>query len=125
MTFFPITTLDNYSTAALRTKTLSKDIITRYLLFGLAGETGEVLEKSKKLLRNKNVDDIFTYLKREEATEDREIFLKELGDVLWYIAVIADEVNSSLEEVANLNINKLASRVTNGTLLEREDSDHE
>ncbi|TFG35954.1 MAG: hypothetical protein E4H47_00025 [Parcubacteria group bacterium] len=72
-----------------------------YPTLGLAGESGEVAEKVKKILRDHGgaIDEE----KKKEIT-------KELGDVLWYLAQIASEIGVPLEEVASLNIEKLRSR---------------
>ncbi|HOX10903.1 MAG TPA: nucleoside triphosphate pyrophosphohydrolase family protein, partial [Candidatus Moranbacteria bacterium] len=76
-----------------------------YPTLGLAGEAGEVAEKIKKVIRDKEgiIDD---------AT--REEIKKELGDVLWYLSQIASELNLSFDEVAEFNIEKLASRMERG-----------
>jgi len=72
-----------------------------YPTLGLVGESGEVAEKIKKILRDKNgiID--------EKTKEEIE---KELGDVLWYLSQIASELNLSLDEIAKSNLKKLASR---------------
>lgn len=72
-----------------------------YPALGLGGETGEVLEKIKKIIRDDN---------QEITDEKRQELKKELGDVFWYLAAIATELNIELEEVINLNIKKLNSR---------------
>ena len=72
-----------------------------YPVLGLCGESGEVAEKVKKLLRDK--DGIL-----DEA--DRQALKKELGDVLWYLSQIATELDISLGDVAQDNLDKLASR---------------
>lgn len=78
-----------------------------YPTLGLAGEAGEVAEKIKKVLRDNNgiVDDA----RRDEIK-------KELGDVLWYVSQISTELGLSLDEVANLNIEKLYSRLERNKL---------
>lgn len=78
-----------------------------YPALGLAGESGEVCEKIKKVLRDKggNMDN-----------ETREALLKELGDVLWYVARLASELGLSLDDIAQANLDKLASRHTRGVL---------
>ena len=68
---------------------------------GLAGETGEFVDKIKKVFRDKRG-------KLDKAT--RELLVSELGDILWYLAKMAGVLGSSLEEVATKNIDKLASR---------------
>ncbi|MDD5172754.1 MAG: nucleoside triphosphate pyrophosphohydrolase family protein [Patescibacteria group bacterium] len=72
-----------------------------YPVLGLVGESGEVAEKIKKVLREKGgiVD------KRTK----REI-KKELGDVLWYVSQVSAELDISLDELALANIRKLISR---------------
>ena len=78
-----------------------------YPVLGLAGEAGEVAEKIKKLFRNKNGD-----LSQEYKLE----IAKELGDVLWYLSQISTELNLSLEEVAQLNLEKLLDREKRGVI---------
>ena len=72
-----------------------------YPTLGLAGEAGEVAEKIKKVLRDNQ--GIIDQPRKEEIA-------KELGDVLWYLAQIATELDLSLEEVAKGNLKKLSSR---------------
>jgi len=78
-----------------------------YPTLGLTGEAGEVAEKIKKVLRDKNglID-----------KNTRQELKKELGDVLWYLANLATEVGLSLEEIARTNLKKLASRKKRGKL---------
>ncbi len=72
-----------------------------YAALGLNGEAGEVGDKIKKLFRDHDgvVDDAF-----------REAIRKELGDVLWYVARLANDFDWTLEEVAQGNVEKLSSR---------------
>ena len=72
-----------------------------YPVIGLGGESGEVLEKIKKVMRDKNG-------KIDEKTSIE--IIKELGDVMWYVANIACELQIDLEEIAKINIDKLSSR---------------
>lgn len=84
-----------------------------YVLFGLAGEAGEVCNKYKKVLRdNKGVI----------SSERRALLLDELGDVLWYLAAAINELDESLENVAKNNLAKLSNRFANGTLHRSGDS---
>jgi len=78
-----------------------------YPTLGLAGETGEVVEKVKKVLRDSN---------GQMTQEKAEELKKELGDVLWYMAQIASELNISLDEIAIKNIEKVKSRMDRGKL---------
>jgi NTP pyrophosphatase (non-canonical NTP hydrolase) len=72
-----------------------------YLALGLNGEAGEVAEVIKKVLR----DDAGAFT---AVTKDK--LLKEMGDVLWYLARLADVTGFSLEVVAQFNLDKLADR---------------
>ncbi|MBP5647871.1 nucleoside triphosphate pyrophosphohydrolase family protein [Candidatus Saccharibacteria bacterium] len=70
-------------------------------VLGLVGESGETADKIKKILRDK--DGIV-------SNEDKELIVKELGDVLWYVAAISRYLEVSLSEVADCNIKKLENR---------------
>ena len=85
----------------------NKDNNFIYPTLGLAGESGEVSEKIKKVIRDKNgiID---------EGT--RNDLKKELGDVLWYVANLATELGLSLNDVAFTNIEKLYSRMERDVL---------
>lgn len=78
-----------------------------YPTLGLSGESGEVAEKIKKVIRDKNgvVDD-----------EMRKMIKKELGDVLWYVSQLASELGLELNNIAEENIEKLYSRLERGKL---------
>lgn len=78
-----------------------------YCVLGLNGEAGEVAEHAKKILR----DD------QGEITEARrQKIKKELGDVLWYLAMAADQAGLELHEVARANHEKLRMRAASGHL---------
>lgn len=93
---------DDYQRAALRTAR-SKDAPDEFmhLVLGLVGEAGEIAEKVKKLVRDQGSD---------LARLDRDAMAAELGDVLWYTAVLADFLGLSLDDVARRNVDKLADR---------------
>lgn len=100
--------LNDYQTAALRTAApRDKKNEFFHLVLGLVGETGEIAEKVKKAVRDN--DDF-------KAAIDTEDLKKELGDVMWYVAVLADHFDISLDEIAEMNIAKLASRKERGVL---------
>lgn len=68
---------------------------------GLVGEAGETADKVKKIIRDKN---------GAPTDEDKTEIVKELGDVLWYVSNLARYVDTSLEDVAKMNLDKLESR---------------
>ena len=99
-------TIEEYQEKAIATLTANHaygDITPQLLaqVLGLVGESGEMAEKFKKLLRDKQgiLND-----------EDKAEIVKELGDILWYVTSVSHLVGSSLEEVARVNNQKLASR---------------
>lgn len=100
--------LDEYQRGALRTAaSRDKKNELLHLVLGLVGESGEVAEKFKKWVRD---------LDSDEALIDRGDIAKELGDVLWYVAVLADYLDLSLDDIAATNLAKLASRRDRGVL---------
>ena len=80
----------------------------QYTVLGLAGEAGEVAEKTKKMIRDRG-----SYQLDAEYVEQVR---KELGDVLWYIAATCSELGLRMDDVAKENINKLYSRKDRGVL---------
>ena len=78
-----------------------------YPMLGLGGESGEVLEKMKKIIRDENY---------KISDEKKEELKKELGDVFWYLASISTELGLELEEIIQANLNKLSSRKERNTL---------
>lgn len=100
-------TINEYQEGALETAIYPNSII--YPTIGLTGEAGEVADKVKKVLRDKN-GEFF----KDPST--REEIMKEIGDVLWYCATLANDLGYSLEEVAEANIKKLSSRKERGML---------
>jgi len=101
-------TPNDYQTAALQTAiypNMSNNFI--YPTLGLVGEAGEVAEKAKKIIRDG--DGTLT-------PESREKMALELSDVCWYVAVLAYELDYTLEEVMQMNIDKLRSRQERGVL---------
>lgn len=78
-----------------------------YLGLGLSGEAGEVADNVKKALRD---DEGWITKGRRDAIK------AELGDVQWYIAVMAADLGITLEEVARYNCEKLRDRKRRGVL---------
>lgn len=78
-----------------------------YPTLGLANEAGEVAGKVKKIFRDKG---------GVIGEAEREALKGELGDVLWYLAQVCTELEISLDEVAEHNIEKLYSRLERGAI---------
>lgn len=76
-----------------------------YAALGLNGEAGEVAEKIKKLIRDGQGED-----PEDLISAKRTEIAKEIGDVLWYVSAMCRELGVSMEEVAQMNIEKLQSR---------------
>lgn len=98
--------LDEYQTEASEFAFYEHDLL--YPVLGLNGEAGEVAEKVKKLMRDKEV---FTEDGETDIDhDDKQAIAYELGDVLWYVANIANDIDYSLEEIAVMNLEKLNDR---------------
>lgn len=96
-----------YQEQAITTKIYSPEVAIPYVVLGITGEAGEIAEKVKKALRDNN----------GVIDEDRKRELsKEVGDVLWYLAALCEELGISLNDVAEENIQKLQSRKDRGVL---------
>ena len=76
-------------------------------VLGVAGESGELADKVKKIMRDKHGS--FT-------EEERLEILKELGDVLWYVAMVSLYLDMPLSELGKMNLDKLASRAKRGAI---------
>lgn len=100
--------LDDYQKLALRTASPKdkKDELF-HLLLGLTGEVGEIMEKAKKIVRDQDSD---------FSKFDTDDLGKEMGDVLWYLATLANYFDLTLGDIATKNIDKLASRMQRGQL---------
>lgn len=94
-------TINEYQNLALETAIYPKKYKIIYPALGITGEAGECSDKIKKVIRDNNGE--FTEEKKQEIA-------KEIGDVLWYCATLANDIGYSLDEIANLNIEKLQSR---------------
>lgn len=102
-------TINEYQTAALRTAQTDKLTARELLLnsaLGLCGESGEVADLLKKYHfqgHNLDIDHV----------------AKELGDIAWYLAVGAYSIGYDLEEILQMNVDKLKARYPNGFSADR------
>ena len=95
-------TATEYQNKAAETAIFPKEKALEYLTLGLAGEAGEIANKVKKLIRD-GAD-------REEYHAKLNAIGHELGDVLWYCAMLAREVDMNLGRIMEDNLEKLADR---------------
>lgn len=96
-------TINEYQQLAMRTlnpELDKKDVLVNGVM-GLCGESGEAIDIVKKHLA-------------QGHELDRDGLIKELGDVAWYLAETAYALDVSLEDVLNLNIEKLKRRYPQG-----------
>ncbi len=102
-----VSDLDMNQKVAKTTAIYPREQAIIYPTLGLTGEAGEVANKVKKIIKdgsNKNDDRMVSEIKSE------------IGDCLWYIAVLADDIGCKLSDIANLNLIKLANRKEKGTI---------
>ena len=101
-------TINEYQKLAMTTlnPALSpKDVLINGVM-GLCGESGEAIDLVKKHLA-------------QGHELDREKLAKELGDVAWYLAETATAIGYPLEEILQMNIDKLRARSPEGFAVER------
>jgi NTP pyrophosphatase (non-canonical NTP hydrolase) len=104
-------TLTEYQDRARATARYPDDAKLLYPVLKLAGEAGEVAEKLGKAMRDGGWAP-----GRPLPDETRRALVHELGDVLWYVASVAVDLESSLDEVAEANVAKLADRAERGVI---------
>jgi NTP pyrophosphatase (non-canonical NTP hydrolase) len=99
--------LSEYQRQSRTTAEYPREAWLAYPALGLAGEAGEVAEHAKKAIR----DDA-----GKISDERRAAMAKELGDVLWYVAQLASELELDLDQIAQGNLDKLFSRQARGVI---------
>ena len=102
-----ISDLDMYQQVAKTTAIYPREQASIYPTLGLTGEAGEVANKVKKIIRdgtNKNNENLVQEISAE------------IGDCLWYISVLADDIGVKLSDIANSNLEKLENRKKKGTI---------
>jgi NTP pyrophosphatase (non-canonical NTP hydrolase) len=97
---------NEYQNMAKSTAIYDKKHQILYPALGLAGEAGEVANKVKKLIRDGY----------EKNKDYRTEISAELGDVLWYIAVLASDIGIKLSDIATNNVIKLKDRQARGVI---------
>lgn len=98
--------LNEYQHRARQTAIYPVETAVTYPLIGLVGEIGEFANKYKKTIRDNVLID-------SDFINDAA---KELGDIMWYVANLADDLGIALGEIAVLNVEKLESRKERGVL---------
>ena len=107
-----ISDLDMYQKVAKSTAIYPREQAIIYPSLGLTGEAGEVANKVKKIIRDGTNQNIIQEISNE------------IGDVLWYVALLADDIGCKLSDIANDNLIKLANRkkTAQSTVLATKDS---
>ena len=90
-----------YQQEARKTAIYPEEFKIIYTALRLVGESGEVAEKIKKVIRDKGGN---------FSTDDKTEITKELSDVLWYVANLAADLDIDLGLIAAVNLEKLRSR---------------
>ena len=101
-----VSDLDMYQQVAKTTAIYPREQAIIYPTLGLTGEAGEVSNKVKKLIRDGY----------ENNKDYRGELAKELGDCLWYISILADDIGFKLSDIANATLDKLLDRANRGKL---------
>ena len=102
-----VSDLDMYQKVALTTAIYPREQAIIYPTLGLTGEAGEVANKVKKIIRDGSDS------KDEKLVSEIKA---EIGDCLWYIAVLANDFDIKLSDIASTNLIKLENRKKKGTI---------
>jgi NTP pyrophosphatase (non-canonical NTP hydrolase) len=107
--------LNDYQQAAKTTAKYPHKNRISYPISMIAGEAGELVGRYAKILRGDyGGEDPMVIIEADPAL--KAYFIKELGDILWGIALLADELGVSLDKVARINLEKLRSRAERGVI---------
>ena len=96
---------NEYQKLARSTAVYPEEYKVIYPALGLCGEAGEVAEKIKKTLRGDT-----------HRSDQLHRIADELGDVLWYLAILAEDIGFDLEKIAEWNADKLNRRWRKGKI---------
>lgn len=94
-------TFQTYTKCCLKTLSCENPDVELHCAIGLATESGEILDAYKKS----------RFYGRELNKQNVK---EEIGDVLWYLSILMDSVNYTLEDAMSDNINKLSKRYPSG-----------
>lgn len=113
--------MNQYQTKAMET-CVEKSANTAYMLTGLTAEVGEINDKVAKWIRKGEArfDNNYLVFNTSDIKERNAYIVelvKEMGDVLWFVAGLATRLGVSLEDVASINLEKLASRKKRGVIV--------
>ena len=110
--------LNEYQAKAMSTCMDSCNNIA-YMLTGLTAEVGEVNDKIAKAVRKAQIkitrNNLCVWDDRTPANFKEEL-AKEIGDVLWFVSGLSKLLGYSLQEIAEMNLAKLASRQQRGVI---------
>lgn len=94
-----------------------------YMMLNLVGEVGELASKVAKSIRkdssviiNNKLGNRYSPSERKKVVLYNEELKKETGDILWQLAGLCKVMGWSLEDVAQQNLDKLASRKERGVI---------
>jgi NTP pyrophosphatase (non-canonical NTP hydrolase) len=136
--------IDHYQQESVKTAIYPRHTQTIYPLLGLIGETSELIDKMMNTVHSKSEMDVPVLIALENAEtlmRDLELYkkairdrgrqcnivlemsddqkleiVKELGDILWYLSTLANDLGFRMSEVARINLEKLKSRRNKGTI---------
>lgn len=112
-------TLNEYQKEAMTTCLPSSENFS-YMMLNLVGEVGEFASKVGKSIRKGHAEICRNKLSMIGDTdmlfEQEQELKKEAGDILWQLSGVCSVLGWSLEDVAQLNLNKLAARKAIGTI---------
>ena len=115
-------TATEYQRKAAETAIFPKEKALEYLTLGLTGEAGEIANKIKKVIRDtkqpyeKTSFGGYAGIVEGKKVEYRDAVIGEIGDVLWYCAMLATEVDANLGKIMENNLEKLADRKARGKI---------
>ena len=99
-------TLEEYQRQAMTTCMASSENFS-YMFLNLVGEVGEFASKVAKAIRKNQISVVYNEI---VGTTDDEELQKEAGDILWQLSGLCTVMGWNLEDIAQQNLDKLASR---------------